>query len=200
MEKCGQTNRPTNSDRQTEDMIQAAGQYLSWLDSESPYWIQWTGFRRISRRNEFLLECHSSEEDKFTCISQKKNSRWYIVAHKDGTKKAPTAEIFAVYTTLVAPSRPRKTHSRPTDGRTDGQTLLQSRFVATKNTNWGSPSTYMNAVLHYTTRYSFHSPLRFQPQNVTLLHFINIHANFQLPIFITVDFISDGCHRPVLDP
>ena len=31
--------------------------------------------------------------------------------------------------------------------------------------------------------------MRFQPQNVTLLHFINIHANFQLPISITVDFI-----------
>ena len=43
-------------------------------------------------------------------------------------------------------------------------------------------------------------PMRFQPQNVTLLHFINIHANFQLPISITVDFISDGCHRPILDP
>ena len=42
--------------------------------------------------------------------------------------------------------------------------------------------------------------MRFQPQSVTLLHFINIHANFQLSISITVDFMSEGDFEPILDP
>ena len=41
-------------------------------------------------------------------------------------------------------------------------------------------------------------PLRLQ--HITLLHFINMHAKFQLPISVTVDFMFEGYFRPFLDP
>ena len=37
-------------------------------------------------------------------------------------------------------------------------------------------------------------------QHITLLHFINMHANFQLLISITVDFMIKGYFGPILDP
>ena len=40
----------------------------------------------------------------------------------------------------------------------------------------------------------------FRLQYITLLHFINMHAKFQLPISITVDFMSEGDFEPILDP
>ena len=40
----------------------------------------------------------------------------------------------------------------------------------------------------------------FRLQYITLLHFINMHAKFQFPISITVDFMSEGDFEPILDP
>ena len=40
----------------------------------------------------------------------------------------------------------------------------------------------------------------FRLQHITLLHFINMHAKFQLPISITGDFIIEGYFGPILDP
>ena len=40
----------------------------------------------------------------------------------------------------------------------------------------------------------------FRLQHITLLHFINMHAKFQLSISITGDFIIEGFFGPILDP
>ena len=40
----------------------------------------------------------------------------------------------------------------------------------------------------------------FRPQHITLLHFINMHAKFQLPISISVDFMIEGYLGTILDP
>ncbi len=43
-------------------------------------------------------------------------------------------------------------------------------------------------------------PMPFRLQHITLLHLINMHAKFQLPIIITGDFIIQGYFGPILDP
>ena len=40
----------------------------------------------------------------------------------------------------------------------------------------------------------------FRLQHITLLHFINMHAKFQLPISITVNFMTKCYFGPILDP
>ena len=40
----------------------------------------------------------------------------------------------------------------------------------------------------------------FRLQHIMLLPFINMHAKFQLPISMTVDFMSEGDFEPILDP
>ena len=47
---------------------------------------------------------------------------------------------------------------------------------------------------------SWGGPMPFWLQHITLLHFINMHAKFQLPISITVDFMIEGYFGPILDP
>ena len=40
----------------------------------------------------------------------------------------------------------------------------------------------------------------FRLQHITFLHFINMHAKFQLPITVTVNFMFEGYFGPILDP
>ena len=47
---------------------------------------------------------------------------------------------------------------------------------------------------------SWGGPMPFWLQHITLLHFINMHAKFQLPISVTVDFMFEGYFGPFLDP
>ena len=47
---------------------------------------------------------------------------------------------------------------------------------------------------------SWGGPMPFWLQHITLLHFINMHAKFQLPISVTVNFMFEGYFGPFLDP